>query len=150
MNSLADPGATASLVTRLNKLHPERPRAWGRMTPNEMLCHLADAFDAALGARTCAPADTWMLRNVIKYVALHTSLEWPQGRPTLPEVQQGVGGTPPADFEQDRARAIGLLRRFAAEDARCAAHPFFGPLTKDEWMIWGYRHTDHHLRQFAL
>jgi len=29
-------------------------------------------------------------------------------------------------------------------------HPFFGALTPDEWMIWGYRHTDHHLRQFAL
>ena len=49
MNSLADPGAIESLVTRLNKLHPERPRAWGRMTPNEMLCHLGDAFDAAPG-----------------------------------------------------------------------------------------------------
>ena len=40
--------------------------------------------------------------------------------------------------------------RFAAGDARYAVHPFFGPLTKDEWLIWGYRHTDHHLRQFAL
>ena len=25
-----------------------------------------------------------------------------------------------------------------------------GPLTREEWLIWGYRHTDHHLRQFAL
>jgi hypothetical protein len=65
-------------------------------------------------------------------------------------VEQGVGGTRPADFDQDRARAIGLLRRFAADDARHATHLFFGPLTRDEWMIWGYRHTDHHLRQFAL
>jgi hypothetical protein len=65
-------------------------------------------------------------------------------------VEQGAGGTRPVDFEQDRARAVGLLRRFVAEDARYATHPFFGPLTRDEWMIWGYRHTDHHLRQFAL
>jgi hypothetical protein len=150
MNSLADPGAVDSLVTRLNKLHPERPRAWGRMTPNEMLCHLADAFELALGARPCAPADTWMLRTVIKYVALHTSLEWPHGRPTPAEVEQGGGGTRPVDFERDRARAIDLMRRFVAEDARHVTHPFFGPLTRDEWMIWGYRHTDHHLRQFAL
>jgi hypothetical protein len=150
MNSLADQGAIDSLVTRLNKLHPERPRAWGRMTPNEMLCHLADAFELALGARPFTPADTWMLRTVIKYVALHTSLAWPQGRPTPAEVAQGAGGTRPVDFERDRARAVDLLRRFAAADARHATHPFFGPLTRDEWMIWGYRHTDHHLRQFAL
>jgi hypothetical protein len=150
MNSLADPGAIESLVTRLDKLHPERPRAWGRMTPNEMVCHLADAFDLALGARSFAPADTRMLRTVIKYVALHTSLAWPQGLNTPLEVQQGAGGTRPVDFERDRARAVERLRRFAADDARYATHPFFGPLTRDEWMIWGYRHTDHHLRQFAV
>ena len=80
------------------------------MTPNEMLCHLADAFDVALGARPVAPADTWMLRTVIKYVAFHTSLAWPHGRRTPPEVEQGVGGTRPVDFERDRARAIGLLQ----------------------------------------
>jgi hypothetical protein len=150
MNSLADPGAIASLVARLNKLHPERPRAWGRMTPNEMLCHLADSFDVTLGTRPCTPVDTWLGRTVIKYVALHTSMAWPQGTKTTREVQQGLGGTPPIDFERDRARAIGLLERFAAADATYVKHPFFGPLTKDEWMVWGYRHTDHHLRQFAL
>jgi hypothetical protein len=150
MNSLADPGAIESLVTRLGKLHPERPRAWGRMTPNEMLCHLGDAFDAGLGSRPCAQADTWIRRHVIKYVAFHTSMAWPQGAHTPPEVKQGAGGTRPGDFERDRARAIEFLHRFAAADARHATHPFFGPLTRDEWMIWGYRHTDHHLRQFAL
>ena len=150
MNSLTDEGAIESLVTRLGKLHPERPRAWGRMTPNEMLCHLADSFAVGLGERPVVPADTWMLRTVIKYVALRTSLSWPQGSQTRPEVQQGAGGTRPAGFEADRARAVSILRRFAAPDARLAAHPLFGPLTRDEWMIWGYRHTDHHLRQFAL
>lgn len=151
MNSLADPGALESLVTRLGKLHPERPRAWGRMTPNEMLCHLADSFELALGERPFAPIDTWMKRTVVKYVALRTSYVWPQGIGTLPEVQQGAGGTWPADFERDRARLVDLMRRFAAPDAKHGnRHPGFGPMTREEWLIWGYRHTDHHLRQFAI
>ena len=150
MNALTDDGAIESLVTRLGKLHPERPRAWGRMTPNEMLCHLSDSFAVALGERAVTPADTWMRRNVVKYIALRTSLAWPHGLPTRPEVEQGVGGTSPTAFEADRTRAVAMLRRFAAPDARLGAHPWFGPLTRDEWMIWGYRHTDHHLRQFAL
>jgi hypothetical protein len=150
MSSLADPGAVESLVTRLGKLHAERPRAWGRMTPNEMLCHLADSFELALGERAFTPADTWMRRTVVKYVALRTSLAWPQGLKTLPEVEQGSGGTRPVDFERDRARVIGLLHRFALPGAASAAHPLFGPLTRDEWLIWGWRHTDHHLRQFAI
>jgi hypothetical protein len=149
MNSLADFGTLESLVTRLGKLHPERPRAWGRMTPNEMLCHLADSFEVALGERAFTPTDTWMQRKVLRYIALHTSFAWPHGVKTPPEVQQGAGGTRPAGFEQDRVRVVALLRRLAAE-GRDRNHPGLGPLTKEEWLIWGYRHTDHHLRQFAL
>jgi hypothetical protein len=151
MSSLAEPGTLESLLTRLGKLHPERPRAWGRMTPNEMLCHLADSFELALGERPVAPADTLIGRTVIKYVALRTSYAWPQGSKTFPEVTPGAGGTRPVDFERDRARLVTLMQRFSAPDARyCRNHPFFGPLTREEWLIWGCRHTDHHLRQFAL
>jgi hypothetical protein len=150
MNSLTDPGAVDSLVTRLGKLHPQRPRAWGRMTPNEMLCHLADSFEVALGERAAAPADTWWQRIVLRRIALHTSVSWPRGIKTRPEVEQGVGGTRPGDFEQDRARVFALLRRFATGGARDNRHPGLGPLTREEWLTWGYRHTDHHLRQFAL
>lgn len=150
MNSLTDPGAVDSLVSRLAKLHPQRPRAWGRMTANEMLSHLADSFEVGLGERAAAPIDTWWQRTVVRRLALHAALTWPKSIKTPPEVAQGVGGTPPGDFEQDRARVVALLRRFAAADARYGRHPGLGPLTRDEWLIWGYRHTDHHLRQFAL
>ena len=45
MNSLADPGAVDALIARLGKLHDKRPRAWGKMTAHEMLCHLNDSFE---------------------------------------------------------------------------------------------------------
>lgn len=150
MNALTDPGALDSLIARLGKLHPQRLRAWGRMTPNEMLCHLADAFELALGSRPFAAAETWWSRTVLRRVGLHTSMPWPHGLRTYPEVEQGAGGSAPVGFQEDRARAIELLRRFAAWNGPYANHPGFGPLTREEWMIWGYRHADHHLRQFAL
>jgi hypothetical protein len=150
MSSLADPGTIDELVTRLGLLHPRRPRAWGRMTAHETLCHLADSFRLVLGERPFKPIDTWFTRTVIKYVALHTSLAWPKGTATIPEVDQHIGGTKPMEFERDRAIVIELMRRFASPDARCGAHPIFGPLTREEWLVWGYRHMDHHLRQFAV
>lgn len=150
MNSLSEPGAVDAIVARLEKLHDKRPRAWGKMTPHEALCHIADSFEGVLGERSMVPTDTWISRTFVKYVALHTNMAWPKGSKTPPEVDQTIGGTKPTDFERDRARAIALLRRFAAPDARYARHPIFGPLTRDEWMIYGYRHMDHHLRQFAL
>jgi hypothetical protein len=148
--SLADPGMTDQIVARLGKLHDKRPRAWGKMTAHEMLCHLGDSFAGVMGDRPISPNDTWRSRTIVKYVALHTSMPWPKGTPTRPEVDQTIGGTKPVDFDRDRERVIALLHRFVARDTQCVAHPFFGPLTRDEWLVWGYRHTDHHLRQFAV
>jgi hypothetical protein len=150
MHSLTDPGAVEQIVARLGKLHDKRPRAWGKMTPHEMLCHLNDSFLGVLGERPISSVETWSSRTIVKYIALHTKLAWPKGTRTTPEVDQMKNGTRPADFDRDREQTIALLRRFVAADARYVKHPLFGALTREEWMIWGYRHTDHHLRQFAL
>jgi hypothetical protein len=150
MNSLNDPGAVDALVARLGKLHDKRPRAWGKMTAHEMLCHLNDSFEGVLGDRPVSSAESWAQRTIVKYVALHTKLAWPKGVKTRPEVDQAIGGTRPVDFARDRARTIALVQRFVAPGARFAHHPTMGALTRDEWMLWGWRHTDHHLRQFAL
>lgn len=148
--SLADPGVTEQIVERLEKLHEKRPRAWGRMSAHEMLCHLADSFEGVMGERTISPVDTWWNRTIVKYIALHTTLAWPKGLKTRPEVDPFAAGTKPSDFQRDRDKVIALLRRFASGEARYSRHPIFGPLTREEWLVWGYRHTDHHLRQFAL
>jgi hypothetical protein len=29
-------------------------------------------------------------------------------------------------------------------------HPIFGKLSQGDWLTWGYRHVDHHLRQFGV
>jgi len=148
--SLAEPGALDDVLARLDKLHPQRPRAWGKMTPHEAVCHLADSFRCVLGELTVAPADTWLQRTVVKFVALRVPLEWPKGIPTRPEVDQHVGGTKPVEFERDRAALVELIRRFVAAEASYSPHPIFGVLNREECLIWGYRHMDHHLRQFAV
>jgi Protein of unknown function (DUF1569) len=73
-----------------------------------------------------------------------------EGVPTRPEIEQGVGGTPPGEFEKDQAKLLGLVDRFCrGSPGAPVEHPFFGPMTSAEWMRWGYLHTDHHLRQFG-
>jgi Protein of unknown function (DUF1569) len=148
--SLAQPGNVEELISRLDRLESTTNRKWGTMTSHEMLCHLADSFLAVLGERPVSPAETWFSRTVVKWIALHTSLPWPQGVPTRPEVDPKCSGTKPVEFERDRAKAVDLLRRFARADTRYDRHPGFGSMTRDEWMLWGYGHVDHHLRQFGL
>jgi hypothetical protein len=150
MSSLADPAALDQLVTRLGKLHPQRPRAWGRMTPHEMICHLSDSFMVGLGERQASSVENFMRRTVVKYIALRTSMAWPKSLKTRPEVDPHAGGTKPQEFERDRAHLVGLMQRFVSPSAQYSRHPIFGALTREEWLIWAYRHTDHHLRQFAL
>ena len=148
--SLNVPANIDELILRLGRLQPTSARRWGKMTAHEVLCHLADAFLAVLGDRPASSAETWLSRTVVKWIALHTSLPWPHGVPTRPEVDPKRDGTRPLEFERDRQAVVDLLRRFAKQDTRCGRHPTFGAMTRDEWLLWGYGHLDHHLRQFGL
>jgi hypothetical protein len=148
--SLDTAGNVDELALRLNQLRSTSSRKWGTMTPHEMLCHLGDSFEAVLGERTASSKETWLSRTVVKWVALHTSLTWPQGVPTRPEVNPKLDGTKPVEFERDRGRVLELMRRFVTPGTPCLRHPMFGALTRDEWLVWGYRHGNHHLPQFGV
>src|SRR5439155_10409281 len=110
-----------------------------------------DSFLAVLGDREASSANKgWLWRTVVKWIALHTSLPWPHGVPTRPEVDPKLKGTKPVDFDRDRQKVIDLIRRFVAPETRCGSHPGFGEMKRSEWLLWGYGHVDHHLRQFGL
>lgn len=121
------------------------------MSPHQAICHLSDSFLAMLGEKAIASPRATPLTPLVRFVALHLPLAWPKGIKTSPEVEQGVGGTPPVEFERDRASLIALIDRFQAHAARgpMPSHPTLGRFSTREWGIWGYRHLDHHLRQFG-
>jgi hypothetical protein len=137
------------ILGRLQEINPGSERRWGKMTPHQMLCHLADAFRGALGERPAAPRETLLSRTLVRWVALHTPITWPKDVMTLPEVDQYLGGTKPVEFDADRQAVVDLLRRFASQGGSDERHPMFGALTRREWQVWGFRHVDHHLRQFG-
>jgi hypothetical protein len=147
--SLNVPANIDELILRIGRLQPTSARQWGTMTPHEMLCHLADSFSAVLGDRPASSAESWLSRTLVKWIALHTSLPWPRGVPTRPEVDPKQDGTKPVEFECDRKAVVELIRRFVLPETQCVPHPFFGAMSRDEWLLWGYGHVDHHLRQFG-
>ena len=151
MKSLHRPGDLAEVLRRLRALTPATPRRWGRMSAHQAVCHLADAFRSPLGERDSAPAAVGpVTRGFFRLVALHTPVPWRRGAPTLPEFDQLKAGTPPRDFEQDVTALEELVHRFADHGGRgLQPHPLFGRLSPREWGVWGYRHMDHHLRQFG-
>lgn len=151
MITLADAGVRQSILDRIATLSPASRRQWGRMTAHQAICHLNDSFGMALGGKQASMASGVFQRTLMKWFALNVPLEWPKGLATRPEMEQGAGGTPPQEFERDRAQLVQLIERFC--DVRTSfetqPHPTFGLMRKEEWMRWGYLHTDHHLRQFS-
>jgi len=103
-----------------------------------------------MGEKPVSSASGFFQTTLMKWAALRLPMKWPQGTPTRPEVEQGVGGTVPGEFERDRAELREVFARFCETAGDIpVAHPIFGPMTEWEWLRWGYLHADHHLRQFG-
>jgi len=150
MQTLESKADRDSIAKRIAALTPADQRRWGKMTVEQVVCHLCDSYRTALGEKAASSKTGFFQRTVMKWVALRVPMKWPHGVQTMPEVEQGAGGTPPVEFERDRAMLVVLFDRFCEPKSNLAlAHPFFGPMSRDEWLRWGYLHADHHLRQFG-
>ena len=57
------------------------------------------------------------------------------------------------DFAAEQQRLLEWVESFSSggtEQCRAHAHTFFGYMTPIEWAVLGYKHLDHHLRQFGV
>lgn len=151
MKTLANAEDMAEILRRLGALGVGSQRRWGKMTVDEMVCHLSDAFRVVFGEKHAKPVSNWFSKSVMKWAALQLPMQWPHGVSTVPECEAGVGGTPPAEFARDLNELRALLARFSKQprDFEYADHAIFGKMTDAEWQRWGYLHMDHHLRQFG-
>jgi hypothetical protein len=148
--TFSNPRDVEEILRRVRTLRPDNPRRWGRMSAHQMVCHLNDAFRMAVGERPTAGAPNVLQRTLIKWVALHLPLRWRPGIVTVPEIDQEIGGTRPADFAADLSELELRINTIAGRRrATWASHPIFGPLSEAQWLRWSYLHVDHHLRQFG-
>ena len=145
MPSLNNAADRQALVARLDKLAPDMPPLWGKMSAPKMLAHMTDAFRMALGDLAVKPKKIPLIGSFpFKQLVLYV-LPFPKNSPTAPEI---ISRQPEA-FDVERANAKSLLGQLAG-NVTYAAHPIFGPMTKNEWGALGYKHFDHHLRQFGV
>jgi hypothetical protein len=139
----------AEVLRRIAELKADSAARWGKMSCHQMICHLSDSIRLPLGERTTGAVKPPLPRGFLKWFALSVPLKWPKDTPTGPEMAQGIGGTTPVEFSQDREQLVELVERFA-KAASELDHPFFGTMSQRDWLRWGYLHCDHHLRQFGV
>jgi hypothetical protein len=152
MRTLARVRDKAELADRLRRVRADSLRRWGRMSPHQMVCHVADALCLMTEQKIADPGASLVERTVLKWLVLYMPLPWPTGILTSPELDPERGGTRPVDFAADLARVEAMLEAVTAVPAHeleRLRHPVFGRMSRAAWLRWAYLHTDHHLRQFG-
>lgn len=145
MPMLHDPSFRASVESRLNALRPDSPRRWGSMTIDQMLWHVNQFLEAALGENVLpvqkSPIPPPLMRLMILY------MPWPKSAPT----NKGALTNAEHDFEVERTRCRTLIDRFASSplDSVWPVDPSFGAVSGTFASKLQAKHLDHHLRQFS-
>lgn len=146
--SIFHPEDLSALESRLARLTPNSARTFGKMTPAQMICHLNDSLDIAMGAVNVPAKKSIMWNSVVRYLVIY-HLPWPKGKvETLPEFL----ATKPVDWNADVQRLRDKLRAASARgpNAHWPPHPAFGNLSGKAYGALIHKHFDHHLGQFNV
>jgi hypothetical protein len=147
MSNLYNPLEVDLILERLNKLTPTAPRQWGKMDVAQMLAHLNESLETALGLNF--PKRMFIGRIIGGFLKNKVLNDKPltKNSPT----DKNYVFTDKRNFEKEKAKTIELVKKFYQNGPeKCTKHPhsFFGEFTPDEWAILQWKHLDHHLRQF--
>jgi hypothetical protein len=146
MKTLRDESARAEIAERVGRLTPDTRARWGKMDSTRMLAHVNDALRMATGELP-VPFKKTPLRFRIVRTALIYWLPFPKGAPTAPQLINRSPGELAREADELRQR----LAAFPDDvPGGWPVHPVFGQLSATEWGALGYKHLDHHLRQFGV
>lgn len=150
MRSLWNDQDRVSLMRRVRGLRAEDKPLWGRMTAPQMLAHLIATLRYTL-AEPEPPRPRRRGRILrwppVKYAFVYL-LPFPKEAPTPSRFVVAPEGSFDDQLDTLDQLTEAVVRRARTADALLPEHPFFGRLSAHAWGVLGYKHTDHHLRQF--
>lgn len=147
--SLFDRQECERILERLAKLHPDSPRQWGKMDIGQMLAHCQQTLRVAMGDLKLRRGLIGILFGKLAKRQLMRDEPFKRGLPTAPEFRV----VDQREFARERDKLVGFIRQFQQGGPSVLIkepHPFFGPLTVEEWDTLQWKHLDHHLRQFGV
>jgi hypothetical protein len=147
MKTLWQETSRQEIIGRLGNLSSDSKASWGKMNCSQMLAHVADGMRMALGDLKTAPKKTPLRFRPVKHLIIYW-LPFPKGAPTAPELISRQA----ENIETEVSAIKDLIEQFAgrADASEWAHHPAFGKLSSKDWGALGYKHIDHHLKQFGV
>jgi hypothetical protein len=149
MQSIFNSKDNAEFIGRIDKLSPTSQALWGKMNASQMLAHCQVLVNIALGELKQKREFFGLLFGKIAKKKILNDAPLPKNLPTL---KQAIIKDD-RNFEDEKAALKMLVARFRKEGHKGLMkdpHPFFGPLTIEEWDKLQVKHLDHHLRQFGV
>ncbi|KGO90692.1 DUF1569 domain-containing protein [Flavobacterium suncheonense] len=149
MESLFTTEGNQNIIDRINKLHPTTLSQWGKMTVDQMMSHCIGPLDVVLGNLHLKmnPIMAFFGRTIVRKKVMGAA-QFKKDSPTAPAFIR----TGSYDFEATRVELIEKVKKFreGPQVIKTDIHPFFGPMTHEEWDNLQWKHLDHHLRQFGV
>ncbi len=137
------------IIQRLNSITPLSDRSWGKMDVNQMVVHLKDQLDIALGIKLAKAQGPLILRTMLGRFFVLYVFTWRKGKELTPkEMDASLNGIIITDFESDKDLLLIRINEFTMA-ASFSPHPFFGKISNKDWGRLAWKHINHHLLQFG-
>ncbi len=147
MALLHDPQQRAEILRRIRALQPDAARRWGKMSVAQMLWHVNEAMEGALGHSVAEPVRVPLPRPLMKFLVLN--VPWGKGAPTMKRL---IPQSDSYDFASERDRCCRLVDELASKPMNEAwpDSPSLGRMTGGEVSRLQAKHLNHHLTQFGV
>jgi len=137
------------LLARFDRLKPDAKAQWGKMSAPQMLTHIGDTLRMTIGALKVEPRKTPLRFTPIKQLVIYWVPFIPRNLPTARELQKTLPGAWGDDLRDVKELARRAVARYDQPATKWPDHPAFGKLSPRAWGVLGYKHVDHHLKQFG-
>ena len=148
MKTVFDATVRKELIDRVNRVTPTSQRKFGKMNPNQALHHVNTALQAYLGEVKAEYHGNALKAGFLKLFTFSPIPIPPEKGKTAPEFV--AGGS--YNLNEEKARFKDLIERVGSRRSQVEwpVSPVFGKLTAKQYGELGYKHTDHHLKQFGV
>lgn len=149
MKNLFEKDTYDEITRRMDALHADSQRQWGKMNVAQMPAHCKEAFRVPLSETKMPRSIMGLLLGWAFKSKLYNDDPWKKNLPTAPNFIIKDERT----FEKEKEELAGMISQFyngGADKVGKFPHPMFGSFTSDQWGKAMYKHLDHHLKQFGV
>jgi Protein of unknown function (DUF1569) len=132
---------------RIKLLTAANPKAWGKMTVEQMVVHCTVQLKLALGEITSKTQGPSFMRSAFGKWILLSTIPWPKGAGSATEMNVELNQFPYNGMENSKNELLDYIDKVKGA-THFSPHPLFGQLSQKEWGRLIYKHIDHHLKQF--